>query len=102
MKALGGKFGLAYINADLGDKALGAVMYPTNGTGKQVHMKRSISLTKLKWVKTQHYLLHMYTKTMTELILVFQSNKTLCVSGLDTTSKKHFLKVLPFRVQAFA
>ncbi len=27
MKALGGKFGLSYINADLGDEALGAVLY---------------------------------------------------------------------------
>jgi len=30
MKALGGTFGLAYINADLDSTALGAVMYNTN------------------------------------------------------------------------
>ena len=33
MKALGGTFGLAYINSDLGDDARGAVMYPGTGNG---------------------------------------------------------------------
>ena len=33
MKALGGKFGLAWINADLGDRAPAAVMYPATGNG---------------------------------------------------------------------
>ncbi len=33
VKALGGTFGLSYINADLGAAALPAVMYPTTGTG---------------------------------------------------------------------
>ena len=33
MKALGGKFGLAYINADLGVAALPSVMFPNAGTG---------------------------------------------------------------------
>ena len=33
MKALAGKFGLSYINADLGAAAMPAVMYPATGTG---------------------------------------------------------------------
>lgn len=32
-KVLGGTVGLAYINSDLGDAAIGATMYPTSGTG---------------------------------------------------------------------
>ena len=43
MKALGGKFGLAYINSDLGAAAPAAVMYPGSGSGAGTYQEIDFS-----------------------------------------------------------